>query len=224
MNQLQAITPKSSTPQSIQMEAQARKRLAEQSTFQTNRALVDALEQRYGLSKKGRGWIGIGEPDFQMVAVDGMEVDWQGAIDAVQLALTPPDDDMIEKALAILEVQTKRRAEDDQVASLGLRVFVNGLKKYPTDVVLQVLRRWPEKSPWAPSWKELFDDLEALTQPRRSLLHAVTWSKDKPPPKPTRSTGDAGKTWDEAPVLSRDPAPPVRSAADMAAALRGMGE
>ena len=224
MNPLQAITPKQTTSQSIQMEAQARKRLAEQSPSQTNKALVDALAQRYGLSKKGRGWIGIGEPDFQMVAIDGMDVDWQGAIDAVQLALTPPDDDMIEKALAILEVQTKRRAEDDQVASLGLRVYVNGLKKYPADVVLEVLRRWPEKSPWAPSWKELFDDLEALTQPRRNLLHSVTWSRDKPAPKPTRSITESGKTWDEAPVLTRDPAPPIRSAQSMADALRGLSE
>jgi hypothetical protein len=224
MNPLQVTITKPTTPQSIQMEAQARRRLAEQSPSQTNRALVDALAQRYGLSKKGRGWIGIGEPDFQMVAIDGMDVVWHGDIDAVHLALTPPDDEMIEQALAILEVQTKRRAEDDQVASLGLRVYVNGLKKYPADVVLEVLRRWPEKSTWAPSWKELFDDLEALTQPRRNLFHSVTWSQDKPTPKPTCSINESGKTWDEAPVLTRDPSPPVRSAANMLEALRNISE
>ena len=158
-----------------------------------------------------------------MVAVDGMEPDWKGAITAVNLAMTPLDDASIEQALAVLEVKTKRRAEADMVADLGLRVFVSELRRYPADVVLEVLRRWPEKSPWAPSWNELYVDLEIMTQKRRDILASLLWSKTKTfrPAEPVKEV--SGKSWDNPPDHGMDnPAAPVRDKTDMASQLRSM--
>lgn len=160
-----------------------------------------------------------------MVPIDGSEVNWQGAIDAVKLAMTCLDDVTIEQALAVLEVKTKRRAEADMVADLGLKVFVSELRKYPADVVLEVLRRWPEKSPWAPSWNELFVDLEALTQKRRDILASLIWSRGRTFETPKPVDVIIGKTWDEAPDHGfAPPAMPIRDKADMAKQLREMGQ
>ena len=158
-----------------------------------------------------------------MVAVDGMEPDWQGAITAVNLAMTPLDDASIEQALAVLEVKTKRRAEADMVADLGFRVFVSELRRYPADVVLEVLRRWPEKSPWAPSWNELYVDLETMTQKRRDILASLMWSKTKTfrTAEPVKEI--AGKSWDNPPDhVMANPAAPIRDKTDMASQLRSM--
>lgn len=158
-----------------------------------------------------------------MVPIDGAEVNWQGAIDAVNLAMTCLDDVALEQALAVLEVKTKRRAEADMVADLGLKVFVSELRKYPADVVLEVLRRWPEKSPWAPSWNELFLDLETMTQKRRDILASLMWSKGRTFKEAKPVEQISGKTWDEAPDHGfAPPAMPIRDKADMAKQLRDL--
>jgi hypothetical protein len=69
----------------------------------------------------------------------------------------------------------------------------------------------------------LFPKLEALTQKRRDILYELEWSAKQPTtallPKPAP---ERPVDFEEAPVLSVDPAPPVRSAQSMAEALRGM--
>ncbi|MCA3080409.1 MAG: hypothetical protein ING71_16665 [Rhodocyclaceae bacterium] len=182
------------------------------------------MMQRYGLSKRLRAAVLVGEPDYAMVPVRD-DPDFQAAYDAVRLAMVSAPDDVIIAAIGVLEAKCKRGKESDGAGDLGLRVFVAELRKYPADVVLSVLSDWGNENIFAPSWNELKVKLDKATQKRRDMLVSLEWSAKQPIaallPKPA---SERPIDFDEAPVLSRDPAPPVRSAVDMAAALRGLSE
>ena len=199
-------------------------RLATQTPIETNKSLEAALMQRYGLSKRLRASVLVGEPDYAMVPVRD-DPDFQAAYDAVRLAMVSAPDDVIIAAIGVLEAKCKRGKESEGAGDLGLRVFVAELRKYPADVVLSVLSDWGNENIFAPSWHELKVKLDKATQKRRDMLVSLEWSAKQPiaallpKPAPERPVD-----FDEAPVLSRDPAPPVRSAVDMAAALRGLSE
>jgi hypothetical protein len=199
-------------------------RLCASSPAETNKSLEAALMQRYGLSKRLRPSVLIGEPDYAMVPVRD-DPDFQAAYNAIHLAMVPAPDEMIIAALGVLEAKCKRGKESDGAGDLGLRVFVSELRNYPADVVLTVLKNWGDQNIFAPSWHELKVKLDAGTQKRRDMLYALEWSAKQPitallpKPAPERPV-----SFDEAPVLTRDPAPPVRSAQSMAEALRGMSD
>jgi hypothetical protein len=206
------------------LQKTAAARLATQTPTETNRSLEAALMQRYGLSKRLRASVMAGEPDYAMVPVRD-DPDFQAAYNAAQLAMVPAPDEMIIAAIGVLEAKCKRGKESDGAGDLGLRVFVSELRKYPADVVLTVLSDWGNENIFAPSWHELKVKLDKATQKRRDLLVSLEWSSKQPTtallPKPAP---ERPVDFDTAPVLSVDPAPPVRSAQSMAEALRGMGE
>jgi len=204
------------------LQKTAAARLSVSTPAETNKSLEVALQQRYGLSKKLRAVVLIGEPDYAMVPVRD-DPNFDAAYNAVRLAMVPAPDEMIIAALGVLEAKCKRGKETDELGKFGLKVFLSELRNYPADVVLTVLKNWGDQNVFAPSWHELKVKLDAGTQKRRDMLYALEWSAKQPTtallpkPAPERPVG-----FDEAPVLSVDPAPPVRSAQSMAEALRGM--
>ena len=206
----------------VDLQKTAAARLATQTPIETNRSLEAALTQRYGLSKRLRGSVLVGEPDYAMAPVRD-DPDFQAAFDAVNLAMVPAPDDVIIAAIGVLEAKCKRGKESDSAGDLGLRVFVSELKKYPADVVLTVLSDWGDQNTFAPSWHELKVKLDQSVHKRREILHAIEWSAKQPTqdllPKPVP---ERPVNFEPAPDLMVDPAPPTRTAQDMAKQLRGM--
>ena len=206
------------------LQRTAAARLATQTPTETNRSLEAALMQRYGLSKRLRAAVLVGEPDYAMVPVRD-DPDFQAAYNAAQLAMVPAADEMIIAAIGVLEAKCKRGKESEGAGDLGLRVFVGELRKFPADVVLTVLSDWGNENIFAPSWHELKVKLDKATQKRRDLLVSLEWSAKQPitallpKPAPERPVD-----FDTAPVLSVDPAPPIRLAANMLETLRNISE
>jgi hypothetical protein len=197
-------------------------KLASQTPFETMANLKHSLEKRYGLSRNVKATVMVGEPDYAMVPIG--VADYEGAIAAVKASMTPCPDSVLEKALALLSSRCAGRRGDGDETGFKVAVVKNDLRAYPVDVVLFVLEEWSKINRWLPERADLFPKLEALTQKRRDMLYELEWSAKQPisgllpKPAPERPVG-----FDEAPVLSVDPAPPIRSAQSMAEALRQMG-
>lgn len=66
----------------------------------------------------------------------------------------------------------RRNAGDDE-AELTLACYAENLREFPSDIVLAVLRDWPNRSQWWPTWFELRELLEPLTQRRLEWLDDV---------------------------------------------------
>jgi hypothetical protein len=164
-----------------------------------------------------------GEPDYAMIP--DRDADFAGAIALVRQSMEPAHDLALTKALAVLEVSTVRGKESEDRAALGDAVYVRTLQGYPADVALAALHELTLTARWAPALSEIVEKCERMVQKRRNLLHALEWSAKQPitallpKPAPERPVD-----FDEAPVLSVDPAPPVRSAQSMAETLRGLSE
>lgn len=206
------------------LQKTAAARLATQTPTQTNKSLEAALMQRYGLSKQLRAAVLVGEPDYAMIPIRD-DVDYDAAYNAVSLAMVPASDEMIIGALGVLEAKCKRGKESDGAGDLGLRVFVAELRKFPADVVLSVLSDWGDENVFAPSWHELKQRLDKVTQKRRDILASLMWSKGRTfkEVKPVEQV--SGKSWQEAPDYGMaQPAMPIRDKADMAKQLREMGQ
>ena len=163
-----------------------------------------------------------GEPDFAMIPSEG--ADYAGAIDLVKNTMQSASVMAITEALAVLEVSTVRGKESEDKAALGDAVYLRTLQKYPADVALAALHDLTLTCRWAPSLSEVVEKCERMVQKRRDLLVSLEWSAKQtttallPKPAPERPV-----SFQEAPVLAVDPAPPVRSAQSMAEALRQMG-
>ena len=164
-----------------------------------------------------------GEPDYAMIP--DQDADFVGAIALVRQSMEPAHELALTKALAVLEVSTVRGKESEDRAALGDAVYIRTLQGYPADVALAALHELTLTARWAPALSEIVEKCERMVQKRRNLLHALEWSAKQPitallpKPAPERPVD-----FDAAPVLSVDPAPPVRSAQSMAETLRGLSE
>lgn len=155
---------------------EAARKLATQRVAVTDQNLEASLRSRCNVGKRLRSRVLPGEPDTELVPVRPGEMDLASASSMVDLAFqdwtTHPDGDRImDAALAYCEALTKRRADD--AAEVTAQAYKSALARYPMDVALQVLREWPERNPWFPSWSELRDRCEKLTAPRMDLLEAI---------------------------------------------------
>jgi len=199
----------------------AQSKLEAQTPIETDRNLLASLEKLFGLRKSLRGTVMTGEPDLAMVPI-GNDYDYQSAMSAVRLAMTPADPNNIAKAYAECVARFPSVREDQDSAKAAVAVSIRTLMKYPADVARAALEGW--SGDWAPRADGLEKACERLVQKRRNLLASLEWSAKQPitallpKPAPERPVD-----FDEAPVLSVDPAPPVRSAQSMAEALRQMG-
>jgi hypothetical protein len=191
--------------------------------LQTDRNLLAALTSQFGVSKRLRACVMVGEPDYAMIP--DQDADFVGAIALVRQSMEPATDLALTKALAVLEVSTVRGKESQDKAALGDAVYLRTLGNYPADVALAALHELTLTSRWAPALSEIVDKCERMVQKRRDMLVSLEWSAKQPMaallPKPAP---ERPVDFDTAPVMSVDPAPPVRSAVDMAATLRGLSE
>jgi len=190
---------------------------------QTDKNLLAVLTSQYGVSRRLRACVMAGEPDYAMIP--DQDADFFGAIALVRQSMEPANELAMTKALAVLEVSTVRGKESEDRAALGEAVYIRTLQGYPADVALAALHELTLTSRWAPALSEIVEKCERMVQKRRDLLVSLKWSAKQPiaallpKPAPERPVD-----FDTAPVLTRDPAPPIRSAQSMAEALRGMGD
>lgn len=64
------------------------------------------------------------------------------------------------QALTKLHLKTKQKRQEASDTAMQLQVYAEELAEYPADVVIETLKKWPNHSPWWPSWKELKGELD----------------------------------------------------------------
>lgn len=90
--------------------------------------------------------------------------DLHAALRVISESLMPASVELIEQWLAELSVKTARRKDSAAGAELALSVYTGHLRAYPADCVRQVLSTY--RGTWFPTWGELADRLDELTDPR----------------------------------------------------------
>lgn len=77
----------------------------------------------------------------------------------------------IEQWIAELSVKTARRKDSAAGSELALSVYTAHLRDYPADCVRQVLTTY--RGQWFPTWGELAERLDELTDPRRMIRDRI---------------------------------------------------
>jgi len=90
--------------------------------------------------------------------------------EAIQSTMTPADDSVIARALAKLMALTAGKAKD---IDLTLESYVQKLRQYPKDAVIESLNKLSDENKWFPSWSEIKDDVEFRCRHRTGLLKAI---------------------------------------------------
>ena len=107
--------------------------------------------------------------------------DLDAALKVANESLAPASVQQIEEWLAELSVKTARRKASEMGAELALSVYTSSLRGYPADAVRHVLSSY--RGQWFPTWGELADRLDELTEPRlmiRDRLVAILKGHDTP--------------------------------------------
>lgn len=95
------------------------------------------------------------------------------AVERHEQAMMPAPQSDVLMALARLRAMTRAPQAGDDDLKFALGVYAEELATYPGDVVLSVLRDWPKRSMWWPSWHELCCELEDRTVRRRGRLEVL---------------------------------------------------
>jgi len=90
--------------------------------------------------------------------------------EAIQSTMTSADDSVIARALAKLMALTAGKSQD---LDLKLESYVEKLKGYPKDAVIESLNKLSDEYKWFPSWSEIKDDVEFRCRHRTGLLRAI---------------------------------------------------
>jgi hypothetical protein len=98
---------------------------------------------------------------------------------AVEFSLRPAPEDVLAQALYRLRIVTRGRdrAGDDREAEA--MIWIEELRRFPADIVLETLRTWPERSDgmWWPTWHDVRETIARQTAARSMLLwHITSWS------------------------------------------------
>jgi len=91
---------------------------------------------------------------------------------ALKSSLMPAEEDLVAKALLKLRALTAHKA-DGKDLDIILEAYLEKLREYPKDAVLESLNRYPDHAKWFPSWAELRDDVEFRCVRRLELLKAI---------------------------------------------------
>ena len=97
--------------------------------------------------------------------------------EALQASLIPATDNEIAKGLLKLRALTSHKA-DGQDIDIILEAYVEQLREYPKDAVLESLNRMAGHVKWFPSWHELKDDIEFRCKHRIGLMKAIERKMD----------------------------------------------
>lgn len=84
---------------------------------------------------------------------DSVEADKAERI--VQGLTAPAPQAKLVEWITICAALTAQPRDDDMASELKLRAYVEKLAEYPGDIVNAVLKDWPEKSKWFPTWADL---------------------------------------------------------------------
>ena len=132
-----------------------------------SRAWIDRIDPEYGWD----GRVSDYRLDRPINPAATAEVEtWVAAVRETCRPLRRQD---IAKELLRLSMLVARKAEDAKEIELRIEVFIDELKPYPADIVLDVLRGWPRRSRWFPTWLELQDQLGLRTRSRAALLRGL---------------------------------------------------
>jgi hypothetical protein len=94
-------------------------------------------------------------------------------VSALQQTCRPLDDESLIRELAKLRTKVGRRAEEGSDMELLFEAYVEDLREYPADIVLEVLRTWPNLSKWWPALEELKQPIGWRVRQRAGFLAAL---------------------------------------------------
>lgn len=92
--------------------------------------------------------------------------------EAIKATMAPAEDNDIAQALLKMRALMSHKNDGGDL-DIILEAFVEKLKDYPKDAVLESLTRIPNQYKWFPSWVEIKEDVEFRCQHRRLILKAI---------------------------------------------------
>jgi len=151
--------------------------------FEIDLALEDSLAQRFGVRLVEKGLRQTGEPAMRVVRLKSSSThDIEAAWRWLQGAMEPASEAEIERTLAVVsQLVARGRGGDDEAADLQLEAYVAKLRRYPADIALAVLNRWPDTERFWPTWSEIKARLDRLTWRRRQMLEALETERPENP-------------------------------------------
>jgi hypothetical protein len=104
---------------------------------------------------------------------------------AIEFSLRPAPEDVLAQALYRLRVVTRGRdrgGDDDREAEA--MIWIDQLRQFPADIVLETLRAWPERSDgmWWPTWHDVHQAVSREAAARRMLHWHITSLQCLPKP------------------------------------------
>jgi hypothetical protein len=97
----------------------------------------------------------------------------RASLATVEAALIPCSEGAIDRELVRLKMKTAARGLSEQDLAMQLVIYAEDLGAYPEDVVVGVLRPWPDSNKWWPTWRELKVLLDERCERRRALQAAL---------------------------------------------------
>ena len=82
------------------------------------------------------------------------------AINALEATMSPPDRRMLVELITEVFTLTKMRGSNQIELDFAVRAYAARLADYPADTVFAVLKDWPNRSKWWPSWCEIKEQLD----------------------------------------------------------------
>jgi hypothetical protein len=128
--------------------------------------------------------------------------------------------DQIALALVRLRLETRARDSEQIDIEAQMAAYLDRLKEYPLTRVLEVLKRWPNESPWWPSWHELAERLpkRSMPQPRELPEHRLLNGPRQDDSSLHRPfTPAERRDFDDAMAALRDPNVPMLARASLLA-------
>ncbi|MGE0830820.1 MAG: hypothetical protein AB7O04_15910 [Hyphomonadaceae bacterium] len=95
------------------------------------------------------------------------------ALSRLQAALRPARPADVLDTLAELALLVEKRENDDDISEARMAAYLQRLQAYPGDIVLFVLKAWPDRSKFWPTWAELREALDERFAKRRVMLPAL---------------------------------------------------
>jgi len=100
------------------------------------------------------------------------------AIEIIERFMVPLKAKDIAKLLTEVYVLTKRRKDDQVELDFAVMAYGSRLMEYPADIVAEVLKNWPDRSTWFPSWHELKETIDKRND--REKMHRALVKKLHP--------------------------------------------
>lgn len=90
----------------------------------------------------------------------------QQALRSIDVAFVPAPDSVLSTELVRLRAVTAKRATDELSASVIAVAYLDGMRQYPADIAVAVMRK---RRQWWPTLDELCSDADAMMHTRRLL-------------------------------------------------------